>query len=196
MKPCCKKSGKACKTHTPLNPNKALFIQRLDQDCLFQQYQPGIDALLFLHQAVLLSCATDNPAVLVENTRSTVPYLWAITNAQHEIWGLACLDGIIPGRHAFLHGAIHPHLREHPQSPAIITKTALCAMRAAVQELEVLKIKLEFEADNRGAQGFAWRMGFQQEARLKTDILRSGQRHDVIMASLAVSPLNKAFSHG
>ncbi len=162
-----------------MNP---LQIHQIRHNQKFQQYAAGIRSLVGRYQDTLLdvSCG-ESPEVLVQNLSESLPHVWIISARSADVLGLASLTDEIPGRHAYLHGLSHPCLRHHP----VVAKTALKAIWYAFSQLKVLKVKAEFEADNRGAKGFCWRMGFQKVAHLIADNQVGGELKDVTLYALS-----------
>jgi hypothetical protein len=154
-------------------------------------YQESLFRLLETHRHILLDDAqrSDNPQqdsrFLVENTLSAIPYLWLLIDEANRVWAAGALTDIQPNRHAFLHGISDSVLPEK----AWITKTFWRLAKVAFEELKLLKIKAEFEADNRGAKGFCLRLGFQKEALFQHDILVNGELRDVFIYTFPAEKL-------
>lgn len=150
-------------------------------------YQDSLFELLKTHRHILLDDAqrSDNQQqdsqLLAKNTLSAIPYLWLLVDDSNRVWAAGALTDIQPDRHAFLHGISDFALPEKVG----ITKTFLALAKAAFEELRLLKIKAEFEADNRGAKGFCLRLGFQREALFHHDIRVNGQLRDVLVYTLS-----------
>lgn len=155
-------------------------------------YQASMGDLLKRYRALLLDDASRSgeaerdARLLLENTAACVPWLWVLTDGACQVWAIAALSDIQPGRHAFLHGASHPALKRHSgRGGGDIERTLLPVLQAAFQELGLLKLKAEFEADNAGAKGFCLRLGFRREALFKADIQVGGRLRDVAIYSLS-----------
>lgn len=180
-----------------------LQIRQITELPLFTHYQPGIEALLALHQDLLLddlskseylnleSARSDERSSpgdillgkLLENTQSCMPTLWMLCDTAPEskhVYALATLTQIIPGRHAYLHGVTHPAIRKHQA----ITLMALTVLESAFRDFSLMKVKAEFEADNLAAKGFCQRLGFHREALFRQDIPVNHQLKDVAVYSL------------
>lgn len=164
----------------------ATRITQITTDLMFRFYEPGIRRLLTHYETVLIDIGCGGgPDALIENLRGSVPHIWLVVDdkkprRKDKVLGICTLSDEVPGRHAYIHGSALPELRRHPA----VACTALSAMNYAFRVLNVLKVKAEFEADNRGAKGFCWRMGFQREALLKNDNIVGGQLKDVAVYSL------------
>jgi RimJ/RimL family protein N-acetyltransferase len=153
-------------------------------------YQPAIGALLKTYRGILLDDAsrTENPdadtCFLMENTAACMPWLWVLADDAGEVWAIAALTDVQPGRHAFLHGVTHPDFRKSADAGRDIEQTLLSVLKAAFGPLALLKLKAEFERDNPGAKGFCLRLGFQREALFKADVKLDGRLRDVAIYSL------------
>ncbi len=145
----------------------------------FQRYRLGIAALLARYRHVLLSPATGSPENLLENTASTMPWLWLLAEGL-TVYAIAALSDVEPQRHAYIHGVSHPSMRRNPRIPELIRHMG----RLAFGPWQLLKIKAEFEADNLGAKGFCRRFGFVREGFYRRDIRIGGVLKDVVVASL------------
>lgn len=149
-------------------------------------YQDSLFRLLETHRHILLDDGQrsgdwqQDSQLLVENTLSAMPYLWLLIDETDRVWAAGALTDIQANRHAFLHGVSDCALPEK----AWITKTFWTLAKVAFEELGLLKIKAEFEADNRGAKGFCLRLGFQKEAMFHHDILVNGELRDVLIYTL------------
>lgn len=153
-------------------------IETLDQ---FERYRQGLDALLRLHQAVLLDDFSGaDPSVLVRNTATYRPWLWVLVDEADAVYGLACLTDVIPGRHAFVHGVSHPGIRRHPGVDVL----GRLVLAVAFERLGVAKVKAEIEAHNRGALGYCRRLGFRREAHFRCDNRLQGRWQDVYVYTL------------
>jgi hypothetical protein len=154
-------------------------------------YQPTIGALLKTYRSILLDDAsrTKNPdadtCFLMENTAACIPWLWVLADCAGDVWAIAALTDVQPGRHAFLHGVTHPDLRKSADACRDIERTLFPVLKAAFGPLALLKLKAEFEVDNAGAKGFCLRLGFQREALFKADIKQDGRLRDVAIYSLS-----------
>lgn len=174
------------------------ILQVRDPETLLR-YQTGITALLENHQAALADDFTD-PAHLWPNTASCLPLLWLAADGRGQVLALAALSDVIPGRHAFLHGATLPRMPQRygtfrRRDWLRLTDTvADLAIRYAFEHLEVMKVKAEFDAINRGAKGFCLRRGFRQEARLVEDTRLQGQACDVLLYTLTRQQFQERFS--
>ncbi len=100
---------------------------------------------------------------MLENLKSTVPYLWIARNEVGTCLTGVSLNDIIINDQAYLHGMSHPRVRRHP----VITRTALVAIKTAFKELNVMKVKAEFSSGNLGPKGFCLRFGFKKETNLE-----------------------------
>lgn len=164
-------------------PNKSLRILQLTEPAQFERYKLGIARLLEHYHDVLLDASCREPVRLLENLAGSLPHVWIITDADglgHGVYGLSSLTDEVPGRHAFIHGISDPAIRRHPG----ITATALTVMNYAFHRLGVLKVKAEFEADNRTATGFCRRMGFRREAWFANDNRVGDTLRDVAVYTL------------
>ncbi len=181
--------------------SQALFHSlRLETPERFERYRAGIQSLLACYQPVLLDdfslpskeanpeSATDLSGWLTENTRSCLPWVWVLHDTGQNLYALAALSQVIPGRHAYLHGVSHPEWPTPQDSPrqrqAVLTRFAQTVLKDAFHTGGFQKIKAEFEADNQGARGFCLRMGFSREACFKQDNRIRGQWRDVAVYSL------------
>jgi RimJ/RimL family protein N-acetyltransferase len=88
-----------------------------------------------------------------------------------------------------VHGIARPVLRRTKVVDQVVSKV----LRVAFDQLDVYKIKAEFDADNRAAKGFCLRMGFTREALLKADTQRGAQKQDIALYSL-FAPCYRAFT--
>jgi len=171
-----------------------LRIRQIESVEQFQPFSAGITALLQFHQSTLRDdFSQQDIQQLVQNTLTYVPWLWVLTDDAEfpkekplnsttgfSVYGLACLSDIIPGRHAYVHGASHPAIRRHPA----ISELGHWVLYVAFQQLKVRKVKAEIEANNWGAKGYCRRMGFVREAHFRQDIRINGQWQDVLVYSL------------
>ncbi|MGE0201392.1 MAG: GNAT family N-acetyltransferase [Candidatus Melainabacteria bacterium] len=182
-------------------------IRHLTTPLIFRLYESGMRRLLSQFDAILLDDATLRNAelerpedeasatennwqtarrlqLLLDNLRTAVPLIWLIVDERADapsgVFGLCSFTDVIPGRHAYLHGITDPALRHAD----VVTGLAVSALQTAFEELNVLKVKAEFEADNAGAKGFCWRLGFRREGLLKSDILVNGVMRDVALYTL------------
>lgn len=176
---------------------KAIHLQTMEQ---FEQYQAGIQAILAPYQSILLDYfsqpdhtpSEDLSGWLTENTRSCLPWIWVLTDDRQRVYALVAFTQVIPGRFAYIHGVSQPpeFISENQSAQrkrdrqAVITQFARQVLTEAFALGHFHKIKAEFEADNRGAQGFCQRMGFQREARFLQDNRIAGQWRDVLVYSL------------
>lgn len=181
--------------HAPNVPNQPQpRIQPIQTPAQFEHFKGGIEALLSCYRRILLDDFCDSNLSPVESdsksdaerlrqltahTRSCLPWLWIITDDANRVLAIAALGQIIPGRHAFLHGVSHP---DCPR--AMISRLAERVLHTGFDSLRLMKIKAEFEADNRGALGFCRRMGFTREAHFKRDNRVGGLLKDVVVHSL------------
>lgn len=168
-----------------------LRIEHLINPEQFETHRSGIQQLLALYSGILMddfsqpsSDETEPNSAVVEllsdNTQSCLPRVWIITDEQRHVAAIATLSHVIPGRHAFIHGVTHPAIRKQP----IITHLAHQIFHYGFGTLGLLKIKAEFEADNRGATGFCRRLGFVREALFRQDNSVDGKLRDVAIYSL------------
>lgn len=171
-----------------------LRIRQIESVEQFQRFSEGIAALLKIHQPRLQDdFSPPDLQQLVQNTQTYLPWLWVLTedvefkkekpfNSETDlpVYGLACLSDIIPGRHAYVHGASHPTIRRHPAIPEL----GHWVLNVAFHQLKVRKVKAEIEANNRGAKGYCRRLGFVREAHFQKDIRINGQWQDVLIYSL------------
>lgn len=166
-------------------------VRRIQSLEAAKPYQASLFKLLETHRHILLDDAQRtgdgqrDSRLLVENTLNTIPYLWLLIDDFNRVWAAGALTDIQANRHAFLHGISDGALPEK----AGITKTFLTLAKVAFEELGLLKIKAEFEADNRGAKGFCLRLGFQKEASFHQDICVNGQLRDVVIYTLPAEKL-------
>jgi|GEM_PF-3135009 len=171
-------------------------IRQLETPEQFEPLQPGIRELLGFYQDILADDFCDVAAEnanhpnqrleqLTTNTRSCMPWLWIITDQAGRVLAIAALGQVTPGRHAYLHGVAHPLLlTQRCCSPALINQLANRVLTLGFETLGLIKIKAEFEADNRGALGFCRRMGFTREAHFRQDNRVGGLLKDVVVYSL------------
>jgi len=173
---------------------------RLETPARFERHRAGIQSLLACYQSILLDdfslppreaspeAATDLSGWLTENTSSCLPWVWVLHDAGQNLYALAVLSQVIPGRHAYLHGVSRPDWPVSQASPrhrqAVLTRFAQTVLKDAFDTGDFHKIKAEFEADNLGARGFCLRMGFSREACFKRDNRIRGQWRDVAVYSL------------
>ncbi len=157
-----------------------LRIDRIYNTRQFEALHPRLEELLSAHQRLLTDDFVPSLDTLARNLATTVPFLWVGRDVDNRLWTGASLNDVIPGRHAFLHGISHPQIRRHPA----VTLTAMAALETAFEELAVMKVKAEFDADNRGARGFCLRFGFTKEAHFKDDTRVGGRPKDVVVWSL------------
>ena len=167
-----------------------LFILQIQSTEDFARFESSLDHLLQHYQSTLLDDFCDrNPGMLVKNTSTYMPWLWIVTDANHQVHGMASLSDIIIGRQAYVHGVSHPRIRKHP----IVHQLGALVLQVAFETLKVHKVKAEIEANNRGALGYCRRMGFTREAHFKQDNRLNGQWEDVLIYSLFVEQFtNKA----
>ncbi len=158
----------------------SFHVVRVADQATFQRYQSGIQAVLSHYEAVLTDDFS-NPRLLLQNTATYIPFLWLSTDAHDNVCGLAALADILPGQYAYLHGVSYPVLR-HTHAINDVVQAAFDV--AFKPPLSLVKIKAEFDADNRGAKGFCLRMGFVKEAHFKRDTRVNGEPRDVAVYSL------------
>lgn len=170
-----------------------LRVLQIQSEKTLIPYRASLFALLKLHWVTLLDDGQqatpqrlmNNPdtaaALLLENTLSAMPYLWLLVDENNRVWAAGALTDIQPGRHGFLHGVSDPDL--NPKWG--ITQTFLALADMAFNELNLLSIKAEFEAHNRGATGFCRRLGFRKVALRERDIRVQGQLYDVALYTLS-----------
>jgi RimJ/RimL family protein N-acetyltransferase len=158
-----------------------LTIQQIQVPAEFARYEAGVRRLLFMFRETLLDdfCEPE-PEILVRNTASYLPWLWLLTDADHQVLALACLTEVIPGRHAYAHGVSDPAIRKHPGIAALAETMLSCAF----ETLGVHKVKAEIEATSLGAKGFCLKMGFTREGCLRRDNRIRGEWRDVLIYSL------------
>lgn len=159
---------------------RPLRIDRVYTRQQFEAIRSQLSALVAVHQYALTDDFVPSLSMLVDNLATTIPLLWVARDVAGRLWTGASLNEVIPGRHAFLHGISHPEIRRHPA----IGLTALAALETAFEELGVMKVKAEFDADNKGAKGFCLRYGFEREAYFREDTRSGGQPKDVTVWSL------------
>ena len=179
---------------------RILQIESLEQ---FQLFSEGIAALLNIYQSRLRDDFSPNTLqYFVQNTQTYIPWLWVLTDdadtysekrmtktTEFNVYAIACLSDISPGRHAYMHGASHPAIRRHPT----ITELGCWILNVAFHQLKVRKVKAEIEASNLGAKGFCRRMGFTREAHFQQDIRINGKWEDILVYSLTAEKFQIPF---
>ncbi len=167
--------------------DEKLMVRQLSTLLMFRFYEPGIRNLIARYKDILLDEACgENIDILISNLQASLPHVWLVVDenstiaSMDRVKAIVTLTDEIPKRHAFIHGVSHPDVRRHP----VLMSAAICVMNYAFETLKVLKVKAEFEANNKHAKGFCWRYGFQREGYFKHDNMVQNQLQDVAIYSL------------
>lgn len=166
-----------------LTPWTPLCIEQITAPKVLASRISGIHRLIAPWLEVLQAdteAPLQDPQILLANLEEQLPYVWIVYNRQGEVVASACLTQVVPGRHAYIHGVRDVEYRKHPALRGLIA----LIFDTAFSDLRLLKLKAEFEADNRGALGFCRLYGFTREAHFREDIHVQGQLKDVVVYSL------------
>lgn len=164
-----------------MNKTSCLYqvVQLLDVH-LFDKYANQIKTLLnFYHHVLVDGTCEAGCDTLLDNLRESVPHVWLLLSNQ-QVVALCNLSDEMINRHVFIHGLSYPEVWQSGHQ----TDLAMTVMHYAFDQLNVLKVKAEFELGNKTAKGFCWRFGFKKEGHFKNDTLLSGQLSDVVIYSL------------
>jgi hypothetical protein len=120
---------------------------------------------LIMPHVAMLALPGQSVEELVENALSHAPYLWLAYTPEGKPVAACYLDELIPGRSAYLHGCSVPvaGLSRQERRDLLALKTELGNGVIAFAFSKALGLKTlyaRFDASNRGARGFCWRMGF------------------------------------